>query len=162
MNRGLTIGKFAPLHRGHQMLIEKAINETDELYIIVYDAPEKTRVPLNVRASWIKKLYPGTIVIEATDVPKDVGWTETIQQKHEDYILSLLEGIKIDAFYSSEAYGFRMSMALGCRNVIVDIDRNLIAISGTEIRANLEHNKHYLHPMVYDDLILFTSDKERI
>ncbi len=34
---GFTIGKFAPLHKGHQFLIETAMKEMDEFYIVVYD-----------------------------------------------------------------------------------------------------------------------------
>lgn len=153
MKRGLTIGKFAPLHKGHQMLIELALKETDELVVIVYDAPSHTSIPLYIRASWIKKLYPDVVVIEAWNVPKDVGWTDEIQQKHEDYVLSLLEGVSIDAFYSSEAYGFRMSKALGCKNIVVDLGRHTIAISGTKIRENIFQNRHYLEPIVYSDFI---------
>ncbi len=33
--RGLTLGKFAPLHRGHQLLIDTALAEVDELVITI-------------------------------------------------------------------------------------------------------------------------------
>ncbi len=32
--RGLTLGKFAPLHKGHQPVIETALRETDEVEVI--------------------------------------------------------------------------------------------------------------------------------
>jgi HTH-type transcriptional repressor of NAD biosynthesis genes len=35
--RGLTLGKFAPLHKGHQLLIETALSEMDEVLAIIYD-----------------------------------------------------------------------------------------------------------------------------
>ncbi|MFC1896208.1 adenylyltransferase/cytidyltransferase family protein [Thermodesulfobacteriota bacterium] len=63
--RGLTLGKFAPLHKGHQFLIDTALSETDEVFVIVYDCPETTPVPLNVRSRWIGNLYPEVHVIEA-------------------------------------------------------------------------------------------------
>ena len=34
---GFTIGKFAPLHKGHQFLIETALKEMDKLIVVVYD-----------------------------------------------------------------------------------------------------------------------------
>ena len=34
---GFTIGKFAPLHKGHQFLIETALKEMDEFYVVIYD-----------------------------------------------------------------------------------------------------------------------------
>lgn len=154
MIRGLTIGKYAPLHLGHLRLIETALAEVDELYVIIYNAPDHTDIPLNIRANWIKSLYPEVNIIKAWDVPKDVGWTEEIQQKHENYILSLIGPVKIDAFYSSEAYGHRMSKALGCANRTVDIDRSVIEISGTVIRSNVYQYRQYLKPNVYEDHII--------
>lgn len=47
---GLTLGKFAPLHRGHQLMTEIAIAEMDEVIVIIYDSPEVTRIPLTVRS----------------------------------------------------------------------------------------------------------------
>lgn len=154
MIRGLTIGKYAPLHLGHLRLIETALAEVDELYVIVYNAPEHTDIPLNIRANWIKTLYPEVNVIKAWDVPKDKGWTEEIQLKHENYILSLLESVKIDAFYSSEAYGHRMSKALGCANRTVDMDRSVVDISGTTIRSDVHKYRHFLKPNVYEDHLI--------
>ena len=34
---GFTIGKFAPLHKGHQYLIETALKEMDKMIVVVYD-----------------------------------------------------------------------------------------------------------------------------
>jgi len=65
--RGLTHGKFAPLHKGHQLLIETALSEMDEVLAIIYDCPQITPVPLTVRANWIRSLYPTVQVIEARD-----------------------------------------------------------------------------------------------
>ena len=56
--RGLTLGKFAPLHKGHQLVIETALSEMDEVVAIIYDCPDTTDVPLTVRANWIRDLYP--------------------------------------------------------------------------------------------------------
>lgn len=51
---GFTIGKFAPFHKGHQYLIEKAIKEMDEFYVIVYET-DVINIPVEVRADWIKE-----------------------------------------------------------------------------------------------------------
>jgi len=150
---GLTVGKFAPFHKGHHYLMEVAYKQVDHMIVIVYDAPNQTDIPLNVRANWLRKLYPDALIIEGWDVPTDKGWTEDIQQKHERFILSLLDGLKVDAFFSSESYGARMSQALNCENIVVDIDRNAIAISGTDIRNDAYALRSFLDPVVYRDLI---------
>ncbi|MGE5377550.1 MAG: hypothetical protein ACM3XO_21025 [Bacteroidota bacterium] len=87
MRRGLTLGKFAPLHSGHQHVIET------------------TPVPLRVRANWLRMLYPQIKVIEAWDGPTEVGDTPGIKRIHEDYILKTLNISEISHFYSSEFYG---------------------------------------------------------
>lgn len=58
---GLTLGKYAPLHRGHQFVFETALAQVDELIVLIY-ATEVTRIPLNVRAQWIRDLYPEVTV----------------------------------------------------------------------------------------------------
>lgn len=150
MITGLTLGKFAPFHKGHQFLIETALKSVDRLIVIVYDAPKQTKVPLAIRAEWIKALYPETIVLVADQVPKDEGYTEAIQQKHVAYILSLVQAYKVDFFFSSEPYGEKMSKALGAKNVLVDHARVFLNISGTEIRKDIDAYRAYLDPLVFE------------
>ena len=150
---GLTVGKYAPFHKGHQYLIETALSEMDALIIIVYNAPKSTDIPLNVRANWIRKLYPSVTIIEGWDVPTEEGWSEENQRRHESYIISLLNEVRIAAFYSSESYGDRMSKALGCQNRIVDMARNAINICATDIRNDAYGFREYLDPVVYSDFV---------
>lgn len=150
---GLTLGKFAPLHKGHQFVIETALTEMDEVSVIIYDAPETTPVPLNVRSNWIKKLYPQVKVIEAWDGPTMVGNTPEIKRLHEDYVIEHLQVSGITHFYSSEFYGEHMSVALGAVNRLVDPSRKSIPVSGTEIRESPFSCRAYISPVVYRDLI---------
>lgn len=150
---GLTLGKFAPLHRGHQYMIEMALREMDEVIVVVYDASEVTTLPLSVRGRWIKQLYPQVDVIEAPNGPTEVGYAERIMRMHEQYMLTLLNGRKVTHFYSSEPYGDHMSKALNAVNRIVDPGRSHIPISATAIRQDLTANKAFVDPIVYRDLI---------
>lgn len=151
--RGLTLGKFAPFHKGHQFLIETALSQMDEVIVIIYEARETTSVPLNIRADWVRKLYPQVQVIEAWDGPTEVGNTPEIKKKHEDYIINRLKLQGITHFYSSEFYGEHMSLALRAVNQIVDYNRKTVPISGTQIRKDTFAYREYLHPWVYRDLI---------
>ena len=61
MRRGLVFGKFMPLHRGHQLLIDRALAQTDDVTIVVYDSePPGTYppMPLEKRLGWLERLYP--------------------------------------------------------------------------------------------------------
>jgi len=154
MKRGLTLGKFAPFHKGHQSIIETALSEMDEVIVIIYDSPDIIHIPLNIRSQWIKELYQQVKVIEAWDGPTDVGYTPEIKKAHEDYILNRLKISDITAFYSSEEYGIHISEALNAQNRQVDPNREKIRISGTQIRENPFKFKRFLHHLVYKDFII--------
>ncbi|MEM7114836.1 MAG: AAA family ATPase [Chloroflexota bacterium] len=150
---GLTLGKYAPLHKGHQLVIETALAEMERVTVIIYDAPETTAVPLNIRANWLRTLYPQVRVVEAWDGPTDVGDAPEIKNKHEDYVLNVLKIRDVTHFYSSEFYGEHMSIALGATNRLVDPLRTTVPMSGTTARDNLYAARSYIHPTVYRDLI---------
>ena len=149
----MTLGKFAPLHKGHQLLIEQALAQTDHLIVIVYDAPETTTVPLPVRAGWIRTLYPSAEVLEAWDGPTVVGNTPEIMKIQEDFLLKFLAGRRITHFFSSEFYGDHVSRALGAEDCRVDETRSLEPISGTAIRGNPFAHRQFIPPNVYRDLV---------
>ncbi|PIF60228.1 AAA family ATPase [Flavobacterium sp. 2] len=149
---GLTLGKFAPFHKGHQLLIETAVNEVDELIVLIYDDPV-INISLAARAAWIREIYPKIVVIEGVNSPNDTGYTPEIMKIQEDYVLSVLGNRTISHFYSSEPYGVHMSIALNAINRQVDVSRNIIPISATKIRKNSFENKEFIHPIVYKDLI---------
>ena len=153
MTHGLTLGKYAPLHAGHHRVIETALAEMDRVTAIIYDCPETTLIPLNVRADWLRDLYPGLRVVEAWDGPVEVGDTSEIKRQHEAYIIEELGIRDVTHFYSSEFYGDHMSRALGAVNRLVDPERIDVPASGTLIRADPWRWRHYLHPRVYRDLI---------
>jgi NadR type nicotinamide-nucleotide adenylyltransferase len=152
--RGLTLGKFAPLHRGHQLLIETALAEVDELAVIVYDAPETTSIPLSVRAGWLRRLYPQIEVVEAWDGPSEVGDTPAIRGAHERYIIERLKIRAVTHFYSSEFYGAHMSRALGAIDRRVDPGREAVPVSGTAVRADPYGWRAFVDPLVYRDLVM--------
>jgi len=152
MRRGLTLGKFAPFHRGHQLLVETALAEVDELVVMVY-ATNVTEVPLQVRARWIKELYPSVRIIEAWDGPEGYGDTPEIRCEQESYILKKLGGLRITHFYSSEFYGDHVSRALGAVDRRVDEARSVVPISGSVLRADYFSGRQYITPSVYADLI---------
>jgi len=150
---GLTLGKFAPFHKGHQHLVATALTEVDHLYVMVYHT-DVTPIPLQIRAGWIKTLYPQVTIIEAWDGPEGYGDTPEIKRVQEDYILKKLAGRKITHFYSSEFYGDHVSRALGAVDRRVDEPRSLVPTSGTRVRAQTYQQRHFVDSLVYQDLIV--------
>jgi HTH-type transcriptional regulator, transcriptional repressor of NAD biosynthesis genes len=151
---GLTLGKFASLHKGHEFLIQTAVEENERVIVIAYDSPDATSIPLTVRANWIRQLFPQVEVIEGWDGPPDTGKSPEVMKLQEDYVLGVLKGQKVTRFYSSEFYGEHMSQALNAENRQVDPERVRFPISGTAIRKNPFENRRLLSPEVYKDYII--------
>lgn len=150
---GLTLGKFAPLHKGHQLLIETALAEVDHLLILVYECKGLGMPPVSVRAQWLRELYPAAEVLEAPDGPTCVGNTPAIMRTQEEYILRKLDGRRVTHFFSNEFYGEHVSRALGAVDRRVGAERLPGDISGTLIRSDAFSFRHMVHPRVYRDLI---------
>ena len=153
MKRGLTLGKFAPLHSGHQFVIESALAQMDEVIVLIYDAAESTPIPLEVRSQWIRNLYPKCKVIEVMDGPREVGYTTAIMRAQEECILRVLSGTKITHFYSSEPYGEHVSQALGACNRTIDIARRQFPVSASAIRNDPFAYRHFVELEVYRTLV---------
>lgn len=150
---GLTLGKYAPLTKGHMYVFDEALKQCDKLIVLVYDAPSTTNIPLYKRANWIRMLYPQIEVIEGHNSPEVVGNTNGIKLLHEHYVKYKVPCKNINKFFSSEFYGKHMSDFLGCENIVVDRDRNVIPISSTMVRSNPLKYKKFVDPIVYRDLI---------
>ncbi len=149
MNIGFTIGKFAPLHKGHESLIEKGIKENDEFYILINDT-DVSDVSLETRALWIKQLYPSAHIILGKNPPKKFGMDEESIKIQTDYLKEVFKDIPVNRFYSSEEYGKYVARDLNVENIKVD---KTIPISATNIRKNPESNKKYMEDIVYKTFI---------
>lgn len=149
---GLTLGKYAPLHKGHQHVIETALAEMDEVLVMIYDT-SLTSIPLSVRARWIRNLFPSVEVIECWDGPEGVSQDRDFQIMQEEYILQQLGERQVTHFYSSEWYGDHVSKALNAVDRRVDEARNAVPISATEIRKDPYAHRRMMPDLVYADLI---------
>ena len=151
MKIGFTIGKFAPLHKGHQYLIEKGLKEMDEFYVIVYDT-NVIDISTEKRAKWIKEIYPKAKIIYAKNPPSQYGLDEKSVKIQTDYLKELVKEIPVTHFYNSEPYGKFVARDLGIQEVQVDRSREKYMISPTKLRNNVEVNKEYLSDIVYRDI----------
>ena len=147
---GFTIGKFAPLHKGHQFLIETALKEMDELYVVVYDT-DLIKNSVQERADWIKKLYPNVKNIYAFDSPTQYGLDKESVNIQMDYLSKLIKDIPVTHFYSSELYGEKVADYLKIENRIVDKERINVPISAKIVRTDAKNNTKYLEDFVYKE-----------
>ena len=148
---GFTIGKFAPLHKGHQYLIETALKEMDKFYIVIYET-DVINIPIQTRANWIKKLYPQVEILYAYHPPKQYGLDEKSVKIQMDYLLPIIQNLNCTHFYSSEKYGEKVAKYLNIIDRRVDVKREIIPICATNIRENLEKNKEKIEDFIIKDI----------
>lgn len=150
---GFTIGKFAPFHRGHEFLINQALKDMDDFFVVVYDTPN-LNLKMEDKINAIKRRFPDIKILKAYDSPKKYGLDKDSVKIQMDYLLKVLddnknkEGFsnigKINYFYSSELYGKKVADFMNIKNVDVDIERKIIPISATKIRNNYEEYKQFI------------------
>lgn len=148
MNIGFTIGKFAPFHKGHEYLIKKGIEETDEFYILINET-DVTDVPIETRAMWIQNRFPQAHVILGKNPPKRYGMDKQSIKIQTDYLKKVFKDIPVNVFYSSEDYGEYVAKAFNIKHNRVSKEIN---INATKIRGNIDENKQYIEDDVYQDV----------
>lgn len=149
---GFTIGKFAPLHKGHQYLIEKGLKEMDEFYVIVYET-DIIDIPLEIRANWIQTLYPKVHILYAKNPPNQYGLDEESVKIQIEYLKNIIKDIPVTHFYSSELYGEYVSKHMNVIDNRIDNKREFVPVSATQIRENIEKSKNYLDEYVYKEIV---------
>lgn len=154
MRRGLVFGKFMPLHHGHELLINRAMLECDDVTIVVYDSKVEgaESMPIQKRLEWVSLLYPGAdCIVSVPDLfPQGEGDDPAHAQAYADQLSPFGP---FDRVYTSEPSYEDFASLLGAQHVIVDDARTTVPISGTEIRSNLYENRSWMHPAVYSSLI---------
>jgi HTH-type transcriptional regulator, transcriptional repressor of NAD biosynthesis genes len=143
----LIVGKFAPLHRGHQFFIDTALHHAERLTILVYANPDFPAMPQSMRANWMRQLYPQAQILEPQDPPPDDAEDRT----QREFVRCSLQaqGITVDVVFTSETYGVGFAQHLGVEHYLVDLARSQVPISGTQIRANIHAHQKWLDPIVY-------------
>ena len=156
MRRGLVFGKFMPLHRGHQLLIDRALAQTDDVTIVVYDSEPPGAyppMPLEKRLGWLERLYPqAEAIVPVADPLRDEP--DADDPRHAALYAETVRFLgRFDMVFTSEPSYERFARELGARHVVVDAARELVPISGTRIRENVFEHRGWLDPDVYASLI---------
>jgi HTH-type transcriptional regulator, transcriptional repressor of NAD biosynthesis genes len=153
MTPGLVFGKFMPLHRGHQRLIERALVETDELTVAVYDSkPTGTypAMPLEQRTRWLVDLYPALAAVVPLDDPLRNEPERAVQPEAATVYAEQLRPLgPFDRVFSAERRYDAFARELGAEHVVVDPE----PISGTLIRKDPYAHRAWLDRRVYASLV---------
>lgn len=138
MKRGLVLGKFEILHKGHQSLIDFAKEQCDILYVLLCMNDEEEIIPGNLRLNWLLETYKNDCKVVIRYTNKKLPYTSEsdreISKLWSDHILKLFPNI--DLFFSSEPYGDYIEEYTGIKHIVFDQSRVKVPVSATMIREN--------------------------
>ena len=173
-NCGLIVGKFSPLHLGHEYLISSAKVHCHELMVVSYTKPDFPGYSSALKEIWLKKRFPELSVwviddnnlkllcqkqgIAFSPLPEDLEPDD----KHRRFVAWLCQYIickKVDCVFTSESYGNGFAQVMGdqqgfpVKHICVDLKRSAFPVSGTEIRKDPHKYRDYLSPEVYANFV---------
>ncbi len=180
-HHGLVVGKFCPLHRGHELVIQRALDSCDEVVIISYTKPEFAGCEPALRDTWIRSLFPSARILVIDDeslqricissgispVP-EIPHNDAAENLHREFVGWLCWNIlktTVDAVFTSEDYGDGFASSLIAyflartgktsvvKHVCVDKLRGTIPVSGTTIRSAVHAHGEFLSAQVYASFV---------
>jgi NadR type nicotinamide-nucleotide adenylyltransferase len=169
--RGLVVGKFCPLHLGHEFCIRRMIEECEEAIVISYTNPEFPGCEPTRRRGWLHERFPHQRlrVLVLGDQPGElIPPNDAEEVEHRRFVGALCRdrlGVTVDAVFTSERYGdgFARELTTYFRegepshpevvHRCVDLGRELLPVSGSMLRADVHANRRWLGPEVYADFV---------
>ncbi|MGW1468751.1 AAA family ATPase [Streptomyces sp. NPDC002308] len=143
---GLVLGKFYPPHAGHHHLVRTAQDRCERLTVLVCAAGVES-VPLADRVAWMRETHPAATVVGAVDdIRMDVHDPAVWDAHMRVFTAAVPE--RVDAVFSSEAYGDELARRFGAEPVSVDPDRTVFPVSGTAVREDPVACWDFLEPPV--------------
>ncbi|KAB8060819.1 AAA family ATPase [Janthinobacterium sp. FT14W] len=173
--RGLVVGKFCPLHMGHELLIDRAREASEELLLVSYTKPEFPGLDPARREGWLRAQFPQAHIVVLDDarlaalcaargVPARTLPHNDDDGDHHRHFMGWLcwtvLDLPVDAVFSSEDYGPGFARVLErhyargpVAHVSVDQARTLVPVSGTLVRQDPQAHAAFLSPLVRASLV---------
>lgn len=147
MIRAFVFGKFLPFHKGHEAMINFALQYCDQLSIMICCSDYES-INGDIRKQWISASFlDDTIKIDIynyneNDLPNTsvsdpnvaATWSAVFKKYYYDY----------DIVVTSEKYGDYVAENLKIKHLLYDKNRFHFPISATTLRTDLWSNWHFL------------------
>ena len=104
-------------------------------------------MPNDVRAGWIRTLYPNACVLVGADGPAN-SEPDDVQRAYTAALLAR-HGRRPDVVVSCETYGPGLADFLGIKHEASGERRSFNGLSGTSVRADVHAHRCFLAPTVY-------------
>lgn len=138
MRRGLVFGKFMPLHKGHQALVQHALQHCDELLLVLCHCKGE---PINgaIRLEWLMQWTRSQPRITVIDFPYEENLLPNTSVSNADVarLWSHAFAEQLPPFccvFTSEPYGDYIASELGITHICFDLARTLVPVSATLLR----------------------------
>lgn len=142
---GLVLGKFMPLHSGHELLINWAVKKCDKLYVLVCTQDNEPIDPQN-RFLWVRKTFENNHKIEVVrfhnELPNSSESSRDISKVWSEYLKERFPDVTV--FFGSERYVEYVAEYMNIDYEIFDEKRIEVPISATDIRNNPIQNWDYI------------------
>ena len=177
---GLVVGKFSPLHHGHEFLIDSALAACEQVVVLSYSKPELPRCDAAARRAWLRQRFPKvrSVVLDEAElarlcrvrgvVPREIPPNDAADHVQRAFVAWLCQHVlrwQVDAVFTSEAYGDgfaeHLSQAFRAadgthRGVVhrsVDPGRATYPVRGTDVRADPTRWRDRVDASVNADLV---------
>lgn len=164
---GMIGGSYNPLHNGHVKCIRKALQQCDELHIIVGDLPNRGDFDIETKLDWFREIFADDIdrivlhpFLDETADKKDYGLQKWIDDSVK---IKQLIGKPIDVVFCGADYNRPDNPYLVCypEQQIVYFDRG-DNINSTEIRENPDAHRDWVPDCVYQSIVDINNEEREI
>jgi HTH-type transcriptional regulator, transcriptional repressor of NAD biosynthesis genes len=162
---GLVVGKFAPLHKGHEFVLKTALAQCEQVIVLVYSNPDFSWMPAQTRASWVQQLFPQARVY----IPENPPPNEASDFTQREFVKFWLEQnhFTADAVFGSDDYLQGFAAHIGAMPIKVDATRDTHPISGTVLRQAVQHNqiarfKPFVSSLVFSHLEFWAQPIKKV
>lgn len=144
-NNSLVLGKFYPLTLGHLYLIDSALDESENVHVILTHNSSQY-IPGEIRFNALKEEYKDNnrvniYCVSDEGLPQYDYECETLDEFYSHWVPLVYSNVKeLDAVFTSEDYGDDFAKYLGIEHVLVDKERKKVPISGTMVRKDPYEN----------------------
>jgi HTH-type transcriptional repressor of NAD biosynthesis genes len=135
--KGLVIGKFLPVHKGHLGLISFAARQCDEVIVSMSETPDDVIDP-KLRLAWLKELTAAWSNVRVASLKDDFD-REDLPWKERTAIWAQVINHnygRIDKVFSSEEYGEYFAHNLGAVSIEFDRERKMFPVAASLIRRS--------------------------